>query len=383
MRQSPFTTETQRHGESRFCFSVSPCLCGSFTPSSRAHKRLNALIHGALFSAFLWLSCLGLSAAEITTLAGRAMGTTWTVKVEAGERDADALRRQIAARLEELAQQLSTYRPDSVLSRFNTCGHTEWFLVPAELAQVAAESRRIAQLTGGAFDPTVEPLVRLWGFGPGPHPATPPTAEIVARVRQRVDWRQLEVRAAPPALRRTRAGVTADFSSAGKGLAADAVSALLSGAGLPRHLVQIGGDVRTGAAPAGRTGWPVAIEQPATGASAFASVIPLTARAISTSGNYRNFLQAGQERLGHIIDPRTGRPAQGELAAVTVVHDSAATSSALATGLFALGAEDGLRLARAEGLACLFVVRRDNELVPLATPEFAALAPHRITALAR
>jgi thiamine biosynthesis lipoprotein len=311
------------------------------------------------------------------------MGTTWTVKVEAGERDPDVLRRQIAARLEELEQQLSTYRPGSALSRFNACGHTEWFPIPAELAQVADESRRIAQLTGGAFDPTVEPLVRLWGFGPGPRPEAPPTAEAIARVRQRVDWRQLEVRASPPALRRTRLGVTADFSSAGKGFAADAVSLLLSTEGLPRHLAQIGGDVRAGAAPSGRGRWPVAIEQPQIGAPGFSRVIDLADRAISTSGNYRNFFPAGGERLGHIIDPRTGRPAQGALAAVTVVHASAATSSALATGLFALGAEEGLRLARAEGLAGLFVVRRGDELVPLATPEFAALTPTPVARLNR
>lgn len=310
----------------------------------------------------------------IATLTGRAMGTTWTVKVEASGHDTEALHRQIAARLEDIEQQLSTYRPASDLSRFNTSGHTDWHPVPAEFAQVAAVSLRIAELTGGAFDPTVEPLVRLWGFGPGPRPETPPTAEVVARVRQRVGWRQLEVRAAPPALRRTREGVAADFSSAGKGFAADAVSALLAGAGRPRHLVQIGGDVRTGAAPAGRAGWPVAIEQPRSDRSGFAGVIDLAACAVSTSGNYRNFFQTGGARLGHIIDPRTGRPAQGDLAAVTVLHTSAATSSALATGLFALGAEEGLRLAHAEGLACLFITGRDGEFTPHATPAFAALA---------
>ncbi|MBL9198997.1 MAG: FAD:protein FMN transferase, partial [Opitutaceae bacterium] len=267
-------------------------------------------------------SLLGTASAsptEIATLTGRAMGTTWTVKVEAGGHDTEILRRQIVARLEDLEQQLSTYRSGSALSRFNTSGHAEWFPVPAELAQVAGESLRIAEVTSGAFDPTVEPLVRLWGFGPGPRPEAPPPADLVARVLQRVDWRRLEVRSSPPALRRTQLGVTADFSSPGKGFAADAVSTLLSAAGLPRHLVQIGGDVRAGIAPANRNGWPVAIERPAAAAPGITRVINLATRAVSTAGNYRNFFRAGGRSLGHIIDPRTGHPAQGDLAAVTVV----------------------------------------------------------------
>ena len=158
-----------------------------------------------------------------------------------------------------------------------------------------------------------------------------------------------------------------------KGFAADAVSALLTVAGAPNHLVQIGGDVRSGGTVAEGDGWPVAIEQPLTDASGVACVVVLTGQAISTSGDYRNFFHIGRQRYGHIIDPRTGRPPAGNLASVSVVHDSCATSSALATALFALGAEDAIRLATSEGLACLFLLRQGNGLVRHATPEFERL----------
>lgn len=319
-----------------------------------------------------------LSAAEMVTLNGRAMGTTWVAKIQPSAAhvcDTDALRERIAAKLEALEQQLSTWRPHSDLSRFNATTHTEWFPVPVELAAVAAEALRIAALTDGAFDPTVAPLVRLWGFGPEGHNDKAPSPESIAAARARIDWRALEVRASPPALRRTRPGITADFSSTAKGFAADAVSALLAAEGAPRHLVQVGGDVRAGAATGGRRGWPVAIEQPHEETRGLAGVVSLAELAVSTSGNYRNFSEFGGTRHGHILDPRKGQPVDGELAAVSVVHASCATSSSLATGLFVLGAEKGLRLAREQKLACLFLVRRGSTLVRLASPEFERLEP--------
>lgn len=315
-------------------------------------------------------------AAEVITLTGRAMGTTWVAKIQpsvANACDTDALRERIAAKLESLEQQLSTWRPQSDLSRFNATTHTEWFPVPPELAAVAAEALRIAALTGGAFDPTVAPLVHLWGFGPEGRTDKAPSPAAISAARNRVDWRALEVRASPPALRRTRPGITADFSSTAKGFAADAVSALLAAEGASRHLVQVGGDVRAGAATDGRPGWPIAIEQPHNDERGIACVVPLANQAVSTSGNYRSFFQANERRHGHIVDPRTGQPVDGELAAVSVVQDSGATSSSLATGLFVLGPEAGLRLARELHLPALFIARRGDTLEQVATPEFDRL----------
>ena len=300
------------------------------------------------------------------------MGTSWSVKFfqPAVPLERDAVSREVTALLEKLEQQFSTYRPQSELSRFNAAGRTEWIGVSPELAFVAAESRRISELTGGAFDVTVLPLVALWGFGPDAHSGAIPAPAEIAASRRLVDWRRLEVRLDPPALRKAEPRVAADLSSLAKGFAADAVSRTLTALGAPRHLVQVGGDVRAGAAAAGATGWPVAIELPTDDAPGVAGVILLESRAVSTSGDYRNFVRVGQKRYGHIIDPRTGRPVDGDLASVSVVHDSCATSSALATALFVLGAEEGLRLATREGLACLFLLRDGTGLARRATPEF-------------
>ncbi|MBL9209426.1 MAG: FAD:protein FMN transferase [Opitutaceae bacterium] len=314
-------------------------------------------------------ACLpGVGAAEVA-LTGRAMGTVWTVKFVstglASAPDAPAVARTVSERLEHLEQLFSTYRPDSALSRFNRHRGTDWVPVAPEMAVVAQAARQVSALTAGAFDVTVLPLLELWGFGPHGGLGTVPSAAVVAQVRTRVDWRQLETRAEPPALRKGRADLAADFSSLAKGWAADEVSRVLRDLGLSRHLVQVGGDVK-----AGGDDWPVAIERPLEKGSELEVVVRLDGDALSTSGDYRNFHRVGARRYGHILDPRTGEPAHHALAAVSVIDPSCARSSALATALFVLGPDDGWRLARREGLAALFLVRAGDGFERRVTPEF-------------
>lgn len=315
----------------------------------------------------LVMAAVALPGAEPTTLAGRAMGTGWTVKLAAVATppDREAVERRISERLEQLEQLFSTYRPDSALSRFNRHPGTDWVPVAPEMAAVAEASRRISELTAGAFDVTVLPLLELWGFGPQGGTGAVPSSAAVAQVRSRVDWRQLEARATPPALRKGRADLAADFSSLAKGFAADEVSRLLRDLGLPRHLVQVGGDVKTGG-----DDWSVAIERPLEKRSELEAVVRLDGEALSTSGDYRNFFRVGSRRFGHILDPRTGEPAHHALAAVSVIDASCARSSALATALFALGPDEGWKLAQREGLPALFLVRAGDGIERRVTPEF-------------
>lgn len=328
--------------------------------------------------------CLG-RAAEPVTLTGRAMGTTWSAKFFAAPPPAPALdpalvTARLAATLEHLETLFSTYRPDSALSRFNASASTDWYPVSPELARVAHEARRISDLTGGAFDVTLDPLIRLWGFGPAGRRHTLPSDPEIATARDRVDYRRLSARLAPPALRKSAAELSADFSSLAKGFAADSLSDVLTALGAPDHFVQIGGDIQTAGPHVWRTGIaspsaptaPVALPVPAP--PALAAVVALSGLALSTSGDSHNFLTVAGRRYGHILDPRTGRPVAGSLASVSVVHPSCATSSALATALFVLGADAGFALATREHLAALFLVRDGPGLVPRATPEFARLA---------
>ena len=324
---------------------------------------------------YMWLVSLALlftgaiaTAAEPIALTGRALGTTWTVKYlqSSPPLNPATLHTRIAETLARLEQQFSTYRPNSELSRFNSATSTEWITVSPELARVAADSRALSKRTDGAFDATVAPLLILWGFGPQRRTGPPPARAEVVTARARIDYRRLDARLKPPALRKASPDVAADFSSMAKGFAADAVSELLRGLGATNHFVQIGGDIKTG----GTLVWRVAIEQPSA-PPAVAQTLNLAGQALSTSGDAHNFFEHAGRRYGHIIDPRMGEPATGPLAAVSVVHDSCAVSSSLATALFVLGAEAGYEFAAREKIAALFIVRTGATLTLRPTPVFA------------
>lgn len=333
------------------------------------------LAHARSYSTALLLGCvlsLLARAAEPVMITGRAMGTTWSVKFiqPAVPLTPETIDRSVAERLEQLEQLFSTYRPQSALSRFNATPSTEWIPVAPELARVAEESRQISERTDGAFDVTVLPLVQLWGFGSMRRADSVPAPNEIALARARVDWRRLETRTTPCALRKSEPDVTVDFSSMAKGFSADEIGFLLTRLGSPNHLVQIGGDVKAGGIGPEGKGWRVAIENPSGNSTSSAHVVVLRDMALSTSGDYRNSFVVERRRYGHIIDPRRGEPVAGPLAAVSVVHGSCATSSAWATALFVLGADNGFRLVEAERLACLFQERDAAETSLRATPEF-------------
>jgi FAD:protein FMN transferase len=315
------------------------------------------------------------NASPSTAISGRAMGTVWSVKfVQPGSHahlDPAMVSKRVAEKLEQLENIFSTYRLHSELSQFNATKHTDWIAVAPEMVRVAEESRRISELTNGAFDVTIDPLVRLWGFGAQRRSNSMPTASEIAAARKLVDWRQLESRPTPPALRKVTPGVSADFSSMAKGFAADVVSETLISLGASNHLAQVGGDVKSAGEGIDGRGWPVAVEQPLDETRAVAGVVLLDGLALSTSGDYRNFFVSGGRRYGHIIEPRTGEPPTHGLALVSVIHPSCATSSALATALFVLGPEEGFRIAVEHQLACLFIIRSETGLAYRATSQFS------------
>ncbi|MEI6053403.1 MAG: FAD:protein FMN transferase, partial [Opitutaceae bacterium] len=260
-----------------------------------------------------------LLAAEPVVLSGRAMGTTWTIKFiqPASPLNPVTLHARISEKLEQLEQQFSTYRPTSELSRFNATPRTEWITVSPEIAIVAAAAQALSWRTEGAFDVTVSPLVQLWGFGTQRR-ASPPSAQEIALARALVDWRRLEARQSPPALRKTRPNLSVDFSSIAKGFAVDEICERLRALGVDECWVQIGGDIKTVGARGWRDGiaWPGA---PGTQSPATVQVLELVGRALSTSGDANNFFQYEGRRYGHSIDPLTGEPMHSELAGVSEV----------------------------------------------------------------
>ena len=294
---------------------------------------------------------------EITIFKGRTMGPIpYQVRavLPAGV-DAQQLQDQIGATLSGINQQMSTYLADSELSGFNSSREVGvWIPVSEPTAKVVAEALRFAKLSGGAFDPTVGPLVNLWGFGPDKRrPETPPDAEI-AQAKSRVGFAQVSVRMEPPALRKSAAEVELDLSAIAKGYAVDALGKLLRQQGCEAYMVEIGGEVIARGRKPGGDLWNIGIEKPSLDGT-FTAILSLDNAALATSGDYRNYYVADGRRYSHTIDPATGRPVDHTLATVSVHAATCLEADALATILMVLGPERGLAFANEQGIAAVLV----------------------------
>lgn len=305
------------------------------------------------------------------------MGTTWSVKLVAPRGLHPAgIRGDIEARLDRVIAQMSTWEPDSDLSRFNRAPAGRWCELRVECLTVLAHALEVAADTGGAYDPTVGPLVDLWGFGPARRPHTRPSADAIAAARARIGWERLTLDARGRRVRQP-GGVSVDLSSIAKGFAVDQIAAHLRRLGVTSYLVEIGGELRGHGAKPDGTPWWVALERPADspgdGSGPGHLIVALHGLSVATSGDYRRFFEDSGRRYSHTIDPRTGCPVDHGLASVTVLHPECMIADAVATALTVLGAPAGLAYARRRGLAALFIERGPRGIEERMTPSFAAM----------
>jgi thiamine biosynthesis lipoprotein len=292
-------------------------------------------------------------------LRGRTMGTTYSVKLE-GAGSAETLvelHRAIDALLEQNDRQMSTWRPDSEVSRFNRHGAGEWFAVSPATAAVVAKGLELHRKTDGASDVTIGPVLRAWHFGPdagGSHtPLRAPSEMELNAARRRVGAEHLQARFDPPALRKNIEGVEVDLSSVAPGCAVDEIVELLAERGYRNAMVELGGEVRA----MGRRGdgqpWRIGVESP-TPTREIAVVVPLADFAVATSGDYNKYRTVEGVRYAHIFDPRTGRPLPYRGATVTVLAPTCVEADGLSTPLFVMGADAGFDWCVENNVAALY-----------------------------
>ena len=275
--------------------------------------------------------------------------------------------------LDDVESRMSTWLPDSEVSRFNATPEDAWVAVSADTVALVDMAAAVSRMTGGAFDLTAGPLVDLWGFGPGAVRVVPPTADEIDAAMARVDYRGLESTVEPPALRKRDAHLAIDLSAIAKGHAVDRVAAVLQRAGLGDYLVEIGGELRVGGLNRRGERWQIAIEDPrAAGGRRVSRVLKVTDTAIATSGDYRNFFRHDGKRYSHAIDARSGWPVSHDLVSVTVLDPNAALADALATALLILGPEPAEALAIRADIAAYFLLRGDAGLTASWSPAFDA-----------
>lgn len=319
-----------------------------------AGKGLNRRGFLALGGTALFAAGTAARAAPLAGLAGTALGTGWSVALPAGA-DVAGLRERLAALLDGIDYAFSPFRPESAIGRFNAGADAE-AAVPGEVVEVTRAALAIAGASGGAFDPTVGPLVARWGFGP-----------IRAGETKAGGWRGIH--AGNGHLARDRQGLTLDLCGIAKGHALDRMAALLRDAGHEDFLIDLGGELSArGRHPSGRA-WRVGIEDPQPGAEGLAAVLDLAGMAVATSGDRVNGYDLGGRRYSHIIDPKAGEPVESAPASVSVLMPTGREADGWATALMAAGAA-GPALASRQGIPALFLFRAGGGLRRVATGTF-------------
>ncbi len=320
--------------------------------------------------------------ARLLQASGLTMGTSWTVKWvvpaaagngevrdeahgSAGGGAQHDLPAGIQAGLDTVVRQMSSWEPESDLSRFNRAPAGTSFTLPAEFARVLDHALAVARDSDGAFDATAGALVDAWGFGAGDgyrqRGFALPTDAALAAARAASGWRLLEFDAAARTVVQP-GGVRLDLSAIAKGFAVDQVARYLQSRGIDDYLVEVGGELRgAGVKPDGQPWWVMLeappAEKPDAAGSLVETVVALHGLSVATSGDYRRYVDRDGARHCHAIDPRTGRPVAAGVASVTVLHRDCMAADALSTALMVMELEQGIEWAQRRGIAALFRLR--------------------------
>ena len=265
------------------------------------------------------------------------MGTRCVVELWSADRaKGDAAIDAVFAEFRRIDASMSTYKPDSELSRVNAAAALGPVPISRELYDLLATSIEYSRLTGGAFDVTYASVGYLYDYRAHVHP----DAGQIAAALAGIDYRHIELDPATHSVRFGRAGVRIDLGGIAKGYAVDRGIAILQGLGIERAMVNAGGDTRIIGDRLGRP-WIVGTRHPDDERRVVLR-IPLTDTAMSTSGDYERYFEEDGVRYHHILDPRTGRSAS-KVRSVTVIAPTATRTDALTKSVFVMGAEDVIR----------------------------------------
>ncbi len=292
---------------------------------------------------------------KVSTFGGPAFGSYWRSTVPYGTDEA-FVRRAIESIVTAVDQSMSPFRAGTEISLFNAMKSTKSISVSKPFRTVAGESLRIAGLSGGAFDPTVGPLVNRYGFGPIRGDASASSADITI---------------GDGTIRKARPDATLDLCGIAKGYALDRIAAALDMLGVRDYVAELGGEVLArGSHPQGRP-WNIAIEAPIPDESAVQRIIRLDGQALATSGDTINGYTVAGKRYSHIMDVRRSAPVDGGIASVSVIARSAMQADAFATAIMALGPRRGAEFASRNNIATLMLLRDGDSIHETAVAGFS------------
>lgn len=302
-----------------------------------------------------------------TAYYGQAMGTTWSVQV--ADPPTGDIQAEIEKQLNIVNALMSTYQPDSEISRFNRTD-TQPFNISKHTQKVLATAMTLYKDSNGAFDITIGPVVNAWGFG-FPPSLTKPIESDLEEMKGYVGSNHLILNG--DVLIKDNPNTKIDLSAIAKGYAVDLVSNRLLELNHTNFLIEVGGEIYAHGTK-DNSSWMVGIEQPQQQQGSVQMILPLENLALATSGDYRNYKERNGIRYSHTIDPRTLNPIAHNVASISVIANSVMEADAWATALNVLGEEEAFRLAEEHNLAIYMLLREeDGQFRPRTNAAFGEL----------
>ncbi|WP_133407800.1 FAD:protein FMN transferase [Parashewanella tropica] len=313
--------------------------------------------------------------ANDVALAGNTMGTTYHIKFVPNDNvpDPKALQAEIDTALELVNDQMSTYRPNSELSRFNKLKQGQSITVSADLVKVLKASKLLQKQSHGTLDITVGPLVNLWGFGPDKPKVEPPPQAQIDAAKAKINIHAIEINGLT--LTKGSKDLYVDLSTIAKGFGVDKVSSIMDKYHISGYLVEIGGELKVKGTKTDGSAWRIAVEKPVSNERAVQEVIQPGNMAMATSGDYRNYFEENGKRYTHIIDPNTGYPVQHKLVSATVLHPSCMMADGYSTSMMVLGTKRALELAKKENLAIMLIEKHKDGFKVIYSDAFKPYVP--------
>lgn len=271
---------------------------------------------------------------------GSAFGAYYKVKYLSGPTTPSplALQAEVEDLIKRYDEEFSLWKESSFLTQFNRSESREAVEVSPWAMELALESKKIYEASLGVFDPSVKPLVNLWGFGKDKSVEAPKDEEI-SKVLRSVGFNLLEINQTSMTWRKKVPTLQLDFNSIAPGQVADLISELLIKRGVTHSLVDASGELRAKGERSKGQPWRVGIEKPSEKlGEALMATVPLMG-GIATSGSYRNYIETAKGRISHTVDPRTGRQPTHKIVSATVIAPTALEADAWATAMMVLGPE--------------------------------------------
>lgn len=311
-----------------------------------------------LFAAAIYVITRDSGTGPYISIAGFTQGTTYHITYQSPGTDSVDLKDEIEALLAEFDQSLSTYIDTSNISRIN---RNETDRVDPYFETVFNEAKRVYELTDGAFDITVGPLIDAWGFGRGGKMEM--SDEVIDSLMQYVGMPKVRIESGR--IIKDLPEIRLDVNAIAQGYAVDVVAAFLDDLKVQNYMVEIGGELTTlGKSPRGDL-WRVGIDKPAFGnlvpGQDLQEVVALSGQSLASSGNYRKFYEVDGKKIVHTIDPATGYTKMSNLLSVTIITEECITADALATSCMVLGLEEAKKLIESQDDVEALLIFTDEE----------------------